>query len=108
PALCREYVNRAFTVSDHDPGVFMALAVAVQMDPIERINVRGDSTFAILLEAQARGHKVDYYTPDRLAMRDGEVFTTVQALNVRDTPGDHFRLGDPRRVALKSFDVVLL
>ena len=45
----------------------MALNVAVQMDPIERINIRGDSTFAMLLEAQARGHTLSYYTPDRLA-----------------------------------------
>ncbi|MBN8957971.1 MAG: glutathione synthase, partial [Rhizobiales bacterium] len=47
----------------------MKLNVAVQMDPIERINVRGDSTFALLLEAQARGHRLSYYTPDRLALR---------------------------------------
>ena len=45
----------------------MALNVAVQMDPIERINIGGDSTFAVLLEAQARGHALAYYTPDRLA-----------------------------------------
>ena len=45
----------------------MGLNVAVQMDPIERINIRGDSTFALLLEAQARGHTLSYYTPDRLA-----------------------------------------
>ena len=47
----------------------MKLNVAVQMDPIERINIRGDSTFALLLEAQRRGHALAYYTPDRLAMR---------------------------------------
>ena len=44
----------------------MALTVAVQMDPIERIKIAGDSTFALLLEAQARGHRLLYYTPDRL------------------------------------------
>src|SRR5258708_607308 len=86
----------------------MALNVAVQMDPIERINVRGDSTFALLLEAQARGHALSYYTPDRMAMvRDG-VFATVQPLSVRDKAGDHFTLGDGKRTALSSFDVVLL
>src|SRR4051812_13235045 len=86
----------------------MALNVAVQMDPIERINVRGDSTFALLLEAQARGHTLSYYTPDRMAMgRDG-VFATVQPLAVRDKVGDHFTLGDGKRTALSSFDVVLL
>ena len=49
----------------------MALKVAVQMDPIERINIRGDSTFALLLEAQRRGHSLAYYTPDRLALSGG-------------------------------------
>jgi glutathione synthase len=86
----------------------MALSVAVQMDPIERINIRGDSTFALLLEAQARGHSIAYYTPAELAMRDGRVFATVRSLEVRDTVGDHFTLGEPRRVELTSFDVILL
>jgi glutathione synthase len=86
----------------------MALTVAVQMDPIERINIRGDSTFALLLEAQARGHTLGYYTPDRLAMLQGEVFATVQPLAVRDQVGDHFTLGAGKRVPLTSFDVVLL
>ena len=56
----------------------MPLNVAVQMDPIERINIRGDSTFALLLEAQKRGHKLSYYTPDRLAQRGDKVFAAVQ------------------------------
>jgi glutathione synthase len=86
----------------------MGLKVAVQMDPIERINIRGDSTIALLLEAQERGHAVAYYTPDRLAMRDGEVFATVQPLTVRDVPGDHYTLGETQRVELDSFDVVLM
>jgi glutathione synthase len=86
----------------------MSLNVAVQMDPIERINIRGDSTFALLLEAELRGHVVSYYTPDRLALRDGQVFATVQPLQVRDQEGDHFTLGDPRRTKLTEFDVVLL
>ena len=86
----------------------MTLNVAVQMDPIERINVRGDSTFALLLEAQARGHALRYYTPDRMAMLQGEVFATVQPLTVRDKVGDHFTLGEGQRVPLSSFDVVLM
>jgi glutathione synthase len=86
----------------------MPLNVAVQMDPIERINIRGDSTFALLLEAQARGHAMSYYTPDRLALSDGMVSARVQALAVRDQPGDHFTLGEPKNVALDKFDVVLL
>ena len=55
----------------------MSLNIAVQMDPIQRINIKGDSTFALLLEAQKRGHKLSYYTPDRLAMLNGQVFSTV-------------------------------
>ena len=86
----------------------MALSVAVQMDPIDRINIRGDSTFALLLEAQARGHRLSYFTPDRLALRDGEVFATVHPLSVRDIEGNHFTLGQPGRVDLRSFDVILM
>ena len=86
----------------------MSLKVAVQMDPIERINIRGDSTFALLLEAQKRGHPLSYYTPDRLALRGCQVFATVQPLQVRDTVGDHATLGAPQRTELAAFDVVLL
>jgi glutathione synthase len=86
----------------------MRLNVAVQMDPIERINIRGDSTFALLLEAQARAHPLSYYTPDRMALRDGKVSATVRPLAVRDVAGDHFTLGEPRHVDLATFDVVLL
>src|SRR5262245_2774852 len=86
----------------------MKLAVAVQMDPIERINIRGDSTFALLLEAQQRGHSIAYYTPDRLALSGGKVHATVQPLTVRDREGDHFSLGGAKRTALAAFDVVLL
>jgi glutathione synthase len=86
----------------------MTLRVAVQMDPIERINIRGDSTFALLLEAQARGHTLSYYTPDRLALWGGTVFGTVRQLDVRDVVNDHFTLGDARRVELDSFDVILM
>ena len=86
----------------------MILKVAVQMDPIERINIRGDSTFALLLEAQARGHTLGYYTPDRLAMTGGNVFAEVQPLTVRDLVGDHVTLGEGRRTELAAFDVVLL
>jgi glutathione synthase len=86
----------------------MILNVAVQMDPIERINIRGDSTFALLLEAQARRHALVYYPPDRLAQRDGAVFATVQPITVRDVEGDHVTLGQPERVELKSFDVILM
>ena len=86
----------------------MSLNVAVQMDPIERINIRGDSTFALLLEAQARGHTLRYYTPDRLAQAGSRVFATMHPLGVRDEPGNHFTLGDARRTELTELDVILL
>jgi glutathione synthase len=86
----------------------MSLKIAVQMDPIERINIRGDSTFALLLEAQKRGHAICYYTPDRLALRAARVFATVQDLQIRDQVGDHFTLSEPRRIDLSELDVILL
>ncbi|MDE1570985.1 glutathione synthase [Aquabacter sediminis] len=86
----------------------MTLQVAVQMDHIARINIAGDSTFALLLEAQKRGHSLVHYTPDQLAMRDGTVFATVEPLTVADEAGAHFQLGEKRRVALSDYDVVLL
>src|SRR5262249_16931691 len=86
----------------------MKLNLAAQMDPIERINIRGDSTFALLLEAQQRGHALAYYTPDRLAMRGSKVLAMVQPLRVRDQEGDHFTLGERKRTELEDFDVVLL
>jgi glutathione synthase len=78
------------------------------MDPIERVRVAGDSTFALLLEAQARDHEISYYTPDRLAMVGGEVFATMQSLSVRDKAGDHFTLSEEKRVKLATLDVILL
>src|SRR5215207_5582475 len=86
----------------------MKLNVAVQMDPIARINIRGDSTFALMLEAQKRGHELSYYTPDQLSLRGEELVAPVQVVTVRDEPGNHFTLGDPRRAQLNAFDVILL
>ena len=86
----------------------MKLNVAVQMDPIARINIRGDSTFALLLEAQRRGHSISYYTPDKLSLFGEELVAPVQLLTVRDEAGDHFTLGEPKREPLTNFDVILL
>ena len=86
----------------------MKLNIAVQMDPIARINIAGDSTFALLLEAQKRGHALSYYTPDKLSLRGEELVAPVQVLNVRDEAGNHFTLGEPRREPLAQYDVILL
>jgi glutathione synthase len=86
----------------------MPLTVAVQMDPIAKINIKGDSTFALLLEAAARGHELLFYTPDSLAMREGVVSARMQPLQVRDIEGDHFTLGEAAMRALDTVDVVLM
>ena len=86
----------------------MALKVAFQMDPIERIDIRGDSTFALLLEAQWRGHDVFYYTPNNLSLRDGQLIAEGHSLTVEDKPENHYRLAHPREVDLATFDVVHL
>ena len=86
----------------------MPLTVAVQMDPIEKIRIAGDSTFALLLEAQARGHTLLHYTPDRLSMRDGRVMASVEPLRVQDVEGDHATLGAPEPIDLADVGVVLL
>ncbi|MEW6641153.1 MAG: glutathione synthase [Pseudomonadota bacterium] len=86
----------------------MTLNIAVQMDPIARINIRGDSTFAMLLEAQRRGHSISYYTPDKLSLWGRDVVAPVHPLTVRDEENNHYTLGEARRTDLSSFDVILL
>ncbi|MCR4282834.1 MAG: glutathione synthase [Bauldia sp.] len=86
----------------------MPLKVAFQMDHIARISIRGDSTFALMLEGERRGHALSHYTPDRLAMRDGRVGASVEKVSVRDHEGDHFTLGAPAFADLSTFDVVHL
>ena len=86
----------------------MALTVAVQMDPIERIKIAGDSTFALLLEAQTRGHRLLYYTPERLTLDGARVTAQAQPLTVRDAQGEHAALGEMGKIDLAEVDVVLL
>ena len=86
----------------------MPLKVAFQMDHIAGINIRGDSTFALMLEGERRGHALYHYTPDRLAMLNGRVSAAVEDVTVRDTPGDHYTLGARRPADLSTFDVVHL
>jgi glutathione synthase len=86
----------------------MVLTVAIQMDPIEKIDIGGDSTFALALEAQRRGHALLYYGPRDLSLRDGQVSARVYPLNVRAVKGDHFALGTPFVYDLSAADVVLM
>jgi glutathione synthase len=86
----------------------MALKVAFQMDPIGPINIDADSTFRIAEEAQARGHMLFYYTPDKLAYDRGRVTAKGWPLQVQRVKGDHFTLGDPMEIDLRDMDVVWL
>ena len=86
----------------------MALKVAVQMDPIETININGDSTFALMLEAQRRGHSLFYYPPRQLTLRHGQVVARGWPTVVRRVAGDHVTLGEQQTVELKGYDVVLM
>ena len=86
----------------------MALKIACQMDPIDKIDIRGDSTFAMLLEAQKRGHEIFYYTPDKLALDGSRLMARGATVTLRDQIGDHVTLSNPRRLDLATQDVVLL
>ena len=84
------------------------LRVAVQMDPIASINIDGDSTFALMLEAQARGHALWHYHVRDLALAGGRVLAHAQPVEVRRVKGDHFTLGAPVELDLGQVDVVLM
>jgi glutathione synthase len=86
----------------------MMLTVAIQMDPIERIDISGDSTFALALEAQARGHSLIYYGPRDLTFRNGLVTARTRPLTVRNVKGDHFALGAASVTDLSRCDIVLM
>ncbi len=84
------------------------MRIAIQMDPIEKIDISGDSTFALALEGQARGHDLVYYGPRDLSFREGKVTARVRPLSVRAVKGDHFTLGNAAVMDLSGADVVLM
>jgi len=86
----------------------MGLKVAVQMDPLEHIRIGGDTTFLMMLNAQARGHSLFVYTPERLSLEEGRVSARGRAVTVQDVVGAHATFGDWERRDLSEFDVVLL
>src|SRR5690554_2943467 len=85
----------------------MALAVAIQMDPIETINIDTDSTFVLALEAQARGHALFHYLPQHLSLRDGRLKARGRRLEVRRERGRHHTFGPWETVDLATMDVIL-
>ncbi|MDX2263962.1 MAG: glutathione synthase [Hyphomicrobiales bacterium] len=86
----------------------MPLSIAFQMDPLGGIAIRGDTTFALMLEAQRRGHALFYYEPAALGLRDGAPFAHARPVNVKDEQGAHYSLGDAKTTPVARFDVVFL
>jgi glutathione synthase len=86
----------------------MVLAVAIQMDPIETINIDADSTFVLALEAQRRGHMLYHYLPRQLSLRDGRLSARARPLAVRREPGRHFQFGTEETLELRAMDVILM
>ncbi len=86
----------------------MSLAVAIQMDPLESIDIDTDSTFVLGLEAQRRGYALFHYTPRELFYRDGRVFAKMRPVELRREHGNHFTAGAPETVDLETLDVVLM
>ena len=87
----------------------MTLTVAVQMDPLESIGIAGDSTFALMLKAQSRGHKLYHYLADALTFAEGRLYAGAREVTVQAVPGDHFRLGEFAILDLGAdVDVVLM
>jgi glutathione synthase len=86
----------------------MTRAVALQMDPVESIDILGDSSFVLGLEAQRRGHRLYHYLPRDLSFRDGRVYARMRPLSFRREQGNHASLGDAEMVDLKEMDVVLM
>ncbi len=86
----------------------MSLTVAIQMDPIESIDIDADSTFVLALEAARRGYALYHYLPDNLAFRDGRIYAKARPLAVRRKQGDHFTLGEERELDLAQADIVLM
>ena len=86
----------------------MSLKVAVQMDPIEGINIEGDTTFLMMETGQARGHSLFVYLTSTLSMENGRVFARGRDVTVQRVKGDHATLGELRKVELAEFDAVLM
>jgi glutathione synthase len=87
----------------------MSLRVAVQMDPLDQINISGDSTFSLMLKAQERGHRLHHYLAGDLTLEDGRLFAGAHGVSVQNVAGDHFELGDFAILDLgKDVDVVLM
>jgi glutathione synthase len=86
----------------------MSLAVAIQMDPVENVDINADSTFALMLEGQRRGHGLYHYLPQCLSLRDGRVFARARPVQVRRDPANPASFGAAQTIDLATLDVVLM
>ena len=86
----------------------MSLKVAIQMDPIDSIDITTDSTFLLALEAQARGYELYHYLPQDLALNDGSILAHACPLTVRTKSNDYFTLGPQKLISLEELDVILM
>ncbi len=86
----------------------MTIAVAIQMDHVANIDISGDSTFVLALEAQKRGYEILHYVPSKLIMRDGTILTKAESLRVQREEGNHFNLGETAELNLRDVDVILM
>jgi len=86
----------------------MSIQLAIVMDPIGSIKTHKDSSFAMLLAAQARGWTLLYMEQQDLFLRDGEAFAMTRSLEVRDQAGDWFKLCEPKEMRLGELDVILM
>ncbi|MEO0412197.1 MAG: glutathione synthase [Pseudomonadota bacterium] len=86
----------------------MSLKIGIQMDPMQGLHIEGDSTFALALEAQSRGHALFHYLPDHLSLNEGLVEVRASAMTVRDKVGDHVTMAPVEQMPLADMDVVLM
>jgi glutathione synthase len=86
----------------------MSLAVAIQMDPIETVNIDADSSFVLGLEAQRRGHGLFHYPPRDMFFREGRIFATARPMKLRRERGNHHEMGKPELLDLAGLDVILM
>ena len=86
----------------------MGLNIAFQMDHIKTLSISGDTTFALCLEAQKRGHNIFHYTPEKLTYDNGKVTSLIEPLMVRDEEKNHFKLGKPYKTNFSEIDIILM
>jgi len=84
------------------------MKIIVQMDPIEKLNLEGDSTFALLYEAQTRGYEIDFYTPNMLTLEDGILFAEAYQISLKNNPSEIIKSNRSKSVQLDKYDVVLM